>query len=45
VASTNEKTSIMVQMGLESKYFKVYTQKDVIGVELAGVFNLNMVRL
>lgn len=36
VASENEKTSKMIQLGLQGSYFRMYLQKDVVGVELAG---------
>ena len=36
VASKCKDTSIMVQKALSNKYFRIYTQGDVVGVELAG---------
>jgi glycerol-3-phosphate dehydrogenase (NAD(P)+) len=35
-ASVNEELSLLVQQLFSTKYFRIYTNKDVVGVELAG---------
>lgn len=36
VASDHEESAKLVQKTLSNKYFRIYTQSDVIGVEIAG---------
>lgn len=38
VASKDENVAQLVRMGLSTEFFKLYRSKDVVGVELAGVW-------